>query len=568
MTEIELENFKSFGHHLRLPLLPGYTAITGPNGSGKSNLADAILFVLGPKSSKVIRAGRLTDLIYNGGKDGKPAKHCRVSLVFDNTDRVIPLDEDEVRLTRYVAISEGVKDGYNSYFYVNGRKANLQAFDDLLAHARISAEGYNIVQQGDVAKIVEMSVVERRRVLEAIAGISQFDEDIGKAESKKRGVEEDLERIEIILGEIRRQLNQLEKDRQSALRYRELQEKLEEARGQEAHKEVQVLMQQVASNQKQMSKYRQDRDALREGRAQHKAALEVADEKLREMEAEVAKSGGDEFRGLKDRLDFLRIERARAQDGVERAKEAVKRLRSEGRVVTRELTKISKELAGLESRRGQVQEEGAQVESRVDQLSQEIASLETEASQSDAKIADLQKAIISLDKRIETTEARHKELSLEGEKLEQRLLYLEEQLSHLREEKEAQEFEVKDAEWQLRDAKSDSKSVEKELGELRHRQEELEEERGELIRQSTELEAAVRRLSREYSHLQAEAEAAEKVERGYNRAVSAILEARDTGKMSGIHGTIAELATVKAETRDRPQRSCGGQDAGHRGGGR
>ena len=98
-----MENFKSFGKKLTVPFFPGFTAITGPNGSGKSNIADAILFVLGPKSSKTMRAGRLTDLIFNGGKKHKnPAKYCKVSLVFDNKKRKMPVDSDEVILTRMI----------------------------------------------------------------------------------------------------------------------------------------------------------------------------------------------------------------------------------------------------------------------------------------------------------------------------------------------------------------------------------------------------------------------------------------------------------------------------------
>src|SRR5467141_447544 len=90
-----MENFKSFGRKISVPFLQGYTSITGPNGSGKSNIADAILFVLGPKSAKAIRAGKLTDLIWNGGKDKNAADSCQVSLIFDNSDRQIPLRSEE-----------------------------------------------------------------------------------------------------------------------------------------------------------------------------------------------------------------------------------------------------------------------------------------------------------------------------------------------------------------------------------------------------------------------------------------------------------------------------------------
>jgi chromosome segregation protein len=102
LKQLELENFKSFGKKMSIPLLEGYTAVTGPNGSGKSNISDAILFVLGPKSSRAIRAGKLTDLIFNGGKSKQPASYTKVSLLFDNSDRMIPVESDTVKLTRLV----------------------------------------------------------------------------------------------------------------------------------------------------------------------------------------------------------------------------------------------------------------------------------------------------------------------------------------------------------------------------------------------------------------------------------------------------------------------------------
>src|SRR5438093_8618221 len=100
LKEIEMENFKSFGRKITVPFLQGFTAITGPNGSGKSNIADAILFVLGPKSSKAIRAGKLTDLIWHGGKDKKAADSCQVSLLFDTSDRQLAAERGEVKITR------------------------------------------------------------------------------------------------------------------------------------------------------------------------------------------------------------------------------------------------------------------------------------------------------------------------------------------------------------------------------------------------------------------------------------------------------------------------------------
>ena len=178
LKEIELENFKSFGNRLRIPFLPGFTAITGPNGAGKSNIIDAILFVLGVRSPKMVRAERLSDLIYKGEKD---AKYCKVTLIFDNSSKEIPVESDEIILTRKIRIAPlpNNPQNYYSYFYINGKAASLNEFVELLSAANISSS--SIVQQGDVTAIVEMGAVQRRKIIDEIAGIAEFDKEIEKA---------------------------------------------------------------------------------------------------------------------------------------------------------------------------------------------------------------------------------------------------------------------------------------------------------------------------------------------------------------------------------------------------
>lgn len=457
------------------------------------------------------------------------------------------MDDDEVKLTRYVGLSPSVEGGYNSYFYVNGRKATLSTFDSLLAHAKISADGYNIVQQGDVSRIVEMSPVERRRVLEDIAGISRFDEDIRKAEEKRLEVEGNLQRLDIILGEIRRQLRQLEQDRKAALRYKETKEALDKARAQQAHREAQILRQQVASSHEQVEKHQAEKAKLREERSRLHQALEEADRKLSRLEEEVVQKGGEEFKELKEKLDNLRIERARAQDGIERGKDELKELKVEGIKDKKEREKIRREIEGLRSQQEEIGKGIEELERSVTSKDGEIATLEDRASQSDARIVELQKTLVAVDQQIEEVEGELKNHLLEQEKLKQTLEHLEEQISHMDEDIGRQEFEVQDARWQLKDATSKSRAALKELKALRLQHEKMREEEKELSSQSNELEAAIRTLSREYSHLKAEAEAADNVRKGYNRAVTAILEARDTGKLKGVHGTIAELAVVRPE---------------------
>jgi chromosome segregation protein len=544
LKEVHMENFKSFGHKITVPLLQGYTTITGPNGSGKSNIADAILFVLGPKSSRAIRAGKLTDLIWNGGKDRKGADYTEVSLVFDNSDRVIPMESDEVLLTRRVSLSTGVEGGYNSYFYVNGRKSQLQEFDSLLAHARISAEGYNIVQQGDVQKIISMGSVDRRRLLDNVAGLTKFDEDIAQAETKRTATEENLGRIQIILDEIKGQLGQLEKDRTGALKYKELKERLDLAKAQMAFKNKELVEEEINGTKKQLAKYEAERTKLQEQIIALEAELQKAAEGLAGAEAKIAERGGDEARQLKEKLDNLRVERARAADGIETSKEDILRLKKEAIDVGRDRGRVQKEMDALTKERKTVATQFSEAEEKLKEAESELNKLEGVASKSDSKVTAIQKEIVTLTKKTGELEQKVHDLVLESDRQKQEAERLESDISQLEQSRKSCELEVQDAEFQIKEIKSGTKDATKGVRKLQEEFYAKRKEEQELTKQAGELEAAIQTLTREYTRLKAEKDAVEFVQKGYTRAVSAILDVRDRGEIKGIHGTVAELAKV------------------------
>jgi len=540
-----MENFKSFGHKISIPFLPGYTTITGPNGSGKSNISDAVLFVLGPKSSRAIRAGKLTDLIWNGGKEKKGASYCQVSLLFDNSDRQIPIEADEVKLTRYIGLSPSVEGGCNSYFYINDRKSSLAEFDQLLAHARISAEGYNLVQQGDVQKIVSMSNVDRRRILDNIAGITKFDDDIGQAEGKRRETEENLERIRIILEEIERQIKQLESDREGALKYKELSERLATARAQLAYKNRELIEGQIVGTKEQIAKHEADRAKLLAQKEILRSKLDEAQARLNELEQEMAERGGEEAKQLKEKLDGLRIDRARATDGIETSKEALKQIRQDTNEATKERTKVLKEMESLDKERGNLEKRIADLEKSLKAADEALHEVDQLASKSDAKVLAIQKEIIALNRQADEVEDRLKGLVLEGDRTKESMARLESEIAQLEETRKTYQVEFDDAEWQLRELKASTKESGKSVQKLQQEFHAKRREEAELARQQTELQSAILSLTRQYAQLKAEADVAENMRRGYTSAVSAILEARETGSIKGIHGTVAQLAHVE-----------------------
>src|SRR5204862_14254 len=366
-----MENFKSFGRKISIPFLQGYTSITGPNGSGKSNIADAILFVLGPKSAKAIRAGKLTDLIWNGGKDKNGANECQVSLIFDNSDRQIPVEADEVKLTRYIGLSPSVEGGYNSYFYINDRKSSLSEFDSLLAHARISAEGYNLVQQGDIQRIVSMSSVERRRILDNIAGITKFDDDIGQAEGKRKETEDNLERIRIILDEIDKQIKQLEADRDGALKYRDLNEKLTTAKAQLAYKNRELIERQIVGTKEQIAKHEGDKAKLEAQKEERRGRLDAAVARLNELEQAMAR--------VESEIGLL--EESRKQYAVEHddAEWQLKELNSSTKESGKSLQKLQEDFHTRRMEEGRLAKEQADLQTALLSLTRQYAQLKAEA---------------------------------------------------------------------------------------------------------------------------------------------------------------------------------------------
>src|SRR5438093_391933 len=542
-----MENFKSFGRKITVPFLQGFTAITGPNGSGKSNIADAILFVLGPKSSKAIRAGKLTDLIWNGGKDKKGADSCQVSLLFDNSDRQIPVEADEVKLTRYVGLSPSVDGGYNSYFYINDRKSSLSEFDSLLAHARISAEGYNLVQQGDVQRIVSMSSIERRRILDNIAGITKFDDDIGQAEGKRKETEENLERIRIILDEIDKQIKQLEADRDGALKYKDLNGRLSTAKAQLAYKNRELIERQIVGTKEQIAKHEADKEKLEAQKAELRKLLDAAVARLNELEQQMAERGGEEAKQLKEKLDGLRIGRARATDGIETSKETLKQLRSESAEANRDQTKIQKETDALAREREKVDARVGELDEQIKAADKDLHEVDELASKSDAKVLGIQKQIIALNNEIDQVEERVKGIVLEGDRTKEAMSRLESEITQIEESQKAYQVEYDDADWQLKELRTSTKESGTSLQKLQQEFHEKRAEEAKLAKEQAELQTAILSLTRQYAQLKAEADVAENMKRGYTSAVSAILECRETGSIKGIHGTVAQLAHVEVQ---------------------
>lgn len=543
LKEAQLENFKTFKKKT-IPFLNGFTAITGPNGSGKSNISDAILFVLGPKSSKVIRAGRLTELIFDGGASKKAADFCEVSLVFDDVGDILPENGGTLKLTRRVKYSPSNPENYYSYFYVNSKSSSLTEFENLLARARIFGDRYNIVQQGDVNSVVKMSNLERRRLLDDIAGITNFDRDIERAEHKSAGVASNLERIDIVLSEIKRSLSILSKDRQNALRYRELKDKLMLRKYQHAEKRKQELDNQLGMHGEHIAKYERSRSERENEHSERNKELGRAQHELRKLEAKLVELGGDEVKALREKIGDVELELVKAREGVNHSKDEIRRFKTEKNELHVNLSKLEKERKNHDKRKRAAAVEIKRTNTELKGKEKEYREVQKRIAQSSTECLKYKNKLAKLKKNYEHNLVDLKNARIEADVLTEQLKRLELEVRTLEETINTYELYVKDQNLELKKLEKECNEHEARIKELHTRFFEMRDTEAKQSQQENELAPIIRRLRQEYSQMKAEADANDAFQKGYSRGVNAILDARDRGLLKNVHGAIAELGKV------------------------
>jgi chromosome segregation protein len=305
ITELEIDNFKSFSKKTKIPFLEGFSVISGPNGSGKSNIIDSILFVLALSSSRNLRAEKLTDLInLNSGKNT-----AEVSLRFS----------DGTKIRRRI---KRTGNGYYSYNYLNERLCKQSDIVDHLARFGIKPHGYNVVMQGDVTRIMEMSDFERRKIIDEIAGVAEFETKKQQSLAELDIVRERIEREELLLLELSKRANELKREREHALEYQKWQEELtyyqncrSVAQLHDRMKELNTLLQSSEDHNLKLTRIAADRG--------------IEENELSYLKADLAEI--DELINRKSGADYLKLiaELEEAKGGIKFSEQTIARLRKE-----------------------------------------------------------------------------------------------------------------------------------------------------------------------------------------------------------------------------------------------
>ena len=350
------KGFKSFAYKTELVFDKGFTCIVGPNGAGKSNVMDAFCFVLGKSSAREMRAEKSANLIYHGNKKDSPAKEAEVSVVFDNSNKNFPVDNNEAAITRIV------RGNGTSIYKINNEVRTRQQVIDFLNVARIDPDGHNIILQGDIIGFTEMKPEDRRKVIDEISGISVYDEKKEKCLNELGKVDAKLNETEIILTERSTNLRELKKERDQATRYKELQDNIKDDKGTYLflmRKDKETKLEEIEKRKKEVN----------DNIIKSNKEIENLENNILTFKDEIKKINEDiEIKGEKEQI-VLRKEIEELKTNIVKANSRIEVCKNEVEKIKQRKEQLNKNIKDLQEKTKQLNNEKIKNESKLKEIS-------------------------------------------------------------------------------------------------------------------------------------------------------------------------------------------------------
>ena len=409
--QIELVGFKSFADKTVIPFTDGVTCIVGPNGCGKSNVADAIRWVLGEQSAKMMRGSQMLDVIFNGTEKRRPTSFCEVTLSFDNTSRIFNIDCDEVEMTRRL-----YRNGDSEYL-LNRQPSRMKVLTGLLHGAGAAKEGYSIIGQGRIETIMNAKPEDRRSIFEEATGISMFKDRKADAERKLSAARDNLYVFLQRMHEVERQLAPAEKAAESAIKYEELYARLRSLE----------INSYIYHHDTSAGRKQKINDRIAHYTSEIERLTARSSEVLKEYEQcrDIVSGADDELAELNERLlrYTVGIQRKTGEGKVlqEKANSVKEKLRSAQEDVTfstQRIDEIEREIRRAEEYNRKNSERAEKLEASCKALEEELSSLSDEIGKFEAmtdenrkKVMDTFRDLSDLNKNMGSIEAQRKLLS-------------------------------------------------------------------------------------------------------------------------------------------------------------
>ena len=532
INKMVMHGFKSFAKHTEILFGSSFNCVLGPNGAGKSNVLDALCFVLGKASSRDLRAEKSANLIYNGGKAKKQAKQGEVSIYFDNSSKLFPTEDKEVKITRVV------RQNGQSIYKINDKAMTRQQITNLLSIAKIDPDGYNIILQGDIVSFVEMHPDNRRTLVEDIAGISIYEEKKHKAMLELEKVEQHLRDTDLILTERGTYLKELKKERDQALKYKDMSDRIKQNKA--SYLKIQIDKKESEKNgiQEKIDAGNKDLSALREKISKLKAENEERKKQIEIISKEIEEKGEIEQIKLNKEVETLKIELTKNNSRIETCRNELSKIKQRRSDLKNEIEDVEKRIAQLTNEKKEYESQIASKNKDRETINAKILKFK-EKNKLDS-VADVEKNVEEIDRKADELQ---KEITLlrEGQ---HNLIREKDRISHeigVIEDKIKKVIDVESEYKQQIDALKDRRQIFKnttlELNKY------LDED-SSLAVQLSEARRKMNSINEELAKLRAKDITIREVARG-DLAVKKILELKN--KRGGIYGTVADLGNVSSK---------------------
>lgn len=448
---IEMQGFKSFADPVSIELNNGITCIIGPNGSGKSNISDALRWVLGEQSPKQLRGGKMQEVIFAGTATRKPKGMAEVTLVIDNSSGFLPIEYNEVAVTRRM-----YRSGESEYL-INGNQCRLRDIKELFMDTGIGVDGYSIIGQGKIADIVSNKADDRRAIFEEAAGVVLYKSRKHDAENKLKAANENLERVRDIISEIEGRIDGLKEESEKAEEFIVLRDRYKNIG-------VNIILHNLESLERNVQAGRQQLSDLREEYETVKTrGIEIDDEleRLRRKEAELSAGIEEANAALLSKIEELNLISSRGQLNTEKLANIENQLIKLGARLDESNAKLEsereafRELEEKEKEIGTAREEERRLHSEAvfnyNEHVRKAGIIEEQIEKSKDRVIELTNKKISgaaeaktLRSYLETLNSRKESLILENEGRGERDLRSRQRLSELEAEYESKEQRLKE----------------------------------------------------------------------------------------------------------------------------
>ncbi len=545
LKSIEVQGFKSFANKIVFEFHNGITGIVGPNGSGKSNVADAVRWVLGEQRVKQLRGASMQDVIFSGTELRKPQGFAYVAITLDNSDHQLAIDYDQVTVARRI-----YRSGESEYL-LNGSACRLKDINELFYDTGIGKEGYSIIGQGQIDKILSGKPEDRRELFDEAAGIVKFKRRKSIAAKKLEDEHQNMVRVEDILAELEKQVGPLKKQSETAREYLRLRDELKLYDVNLFLNETEALQTQLKELAEKEAIVSADLSETREESDRLRATYEELDQAIAQLGSRI-----DENRNQRNMEDVLK---GNLEGQINVLLEQIRTEQLNAEHLSQRIQTIERDVDARIAQIGQYRADNADIAGQAEASQKKQEEAEESLRQADerimlldAKIEGCKSGIITnLNERASLT-ARQQHYMTLLEQVQVRHSEVAQRLLRIRSDESAQ-AELKDA------AEAELKQIEEAIADLTAKQETCAEQIAFCEQESRRISGNLSEKQQEHraglARLDSLRNLAERYD-GYGGSIRRVMEVRD--RVPGVHGVVADIITTKKEYETAIETALGG----------